>query len=62
MTSGDEAPQAGPLHPLYAHPCTRVVDPGGPVEHCGATPTRRYVNGWYCAGHAPAPPARRTAD
>jgi hypothetical protein len=43
------------LHPKYARPCTRVVDPGGEVEHCGAVPTRRYINGWYCREHAPHP-------
>jgi hypothetical protein len=52
MTS-TSGPAEQRLNPKYATPCTRVVDPGGPVEHCGRTPTRRYINGHYCRDHAP---------
>lgn len=46
------APGGQPWGPHYLVPCYRAV-PGGPWEHCGRRPTRRYVNGWYCRDHAP---------
>lgn len=33
-----------------AEPCN-YWHPSGP---CGALPTRRYLNGWYCPAHTPA--------
>lgn len=47
------------LHPRYQTPCTYVVAPGAAIEHCGATPTRRYIGGWYCRDHAPRPAGRK---
>lgn len=38
--------------PRYQVPCTRFVD----GRHCGATPTRRFLNGALCESHAPAQP------
>lgn len=41
------------LHPLYRAPCTYVRERDGAHRRCGAIPTRRFLNGWYCSGCAP---------
>ncbi|GAA2657611.1 hypothetical protein [Nonomuraea recticatena] len=35
-------------HAKYLAPCTYVTVVDGAARRCGDTPTRRFLNGWYC--------------
>lgn len=52
----DPAPQ---YHPRYMGPCGHQTGEGAAATVCGATPTKRYLQGARCQQHTPAAMAGR---
>lgn len=59
--SGDAGPRWAPQY--LQHPCQFSKRDGqGCLARCGALPTRRYINGWFCVDDRPEMVAARNAE